>query len=85
MQQMSRPIADLVVNLTTEIESTGITSAFVDTCMHVFFEKFTPSFPVLHKPTFLPRESSSPLLLNIIAFGSLFVGAKGAIHKGEPL
>ncbi len=85
MQQMSRLIADLAANLTAEIESTGITSAFLDTCMHVFFEKFTPSFPVLHKPTFLARESSSPLLLNIIALGSLFVGAKDAIHKGEAL
>jgi hypothetical protein len=85
MQQMSRLIADLAANLTAEIESTGITSAFLDTCMHVFFEKFIPSFPVLHKPTFSPRESSSPLLLNIIALGSLFVGAKDAVHKGEAL
>jgi len=82
MQQMSRLIADLAANLTAEIESTGITSAFLDTGMLGFFEKFTPSFPVLHKPTFLPRESSRPLLLNIIAHGSLFVGAKDAIHKG---
>jgi Fungal specific transcription factor domain len=53
--------------------------------MHVFFEKFIPSFPVLHKPIFSPRGSSSPLLLNIIAVGFLFVGAKDAIHKGEAL
>jgi hypothetical protein len=85
MQQMSKLIADLSSSLTAEIESTGITSAFLDTCMHVFFEKFIPSFPVLHKPTFLVRESSHPLLLNIIALGSLFVGAKDALAKGEAL
>ena len=85
MQQMSKLIADLSSSLTAEIESTGITSPFLDTCMHVFFEKFIPSFPVLHKPTFLVRESSHPLLLNIIALGSLFVGAKDALAKGEAL
>jgi hypothetical protein len=85
MQQMSRLIADLSSSLTAEIESTGITSAFLDTCMHVFFERFIPSFPVLHKATFSVRESSHPLLLNIIALGSLFVGAKDALAKGEAL
>lgn len=85
MHQMSKLIADLSSSLTAEIESTGMTSAFLDTCMHVFFEKFIPSFPVLHKPTFLVRESSHPLLLNIIALGSLFVGAKDALPKGEAL
>jgi hypothetical protein len=85
MQQMSKLIADLSSSLTAEIESTGITSTFLDTCMHVFFEKFIPSFPVLHKPTFLVRESSHPLLLNIIALGSLFVGAKDSLPKGEAL
>ena len=85
VQQMSRLIAELSSTLITEIESTGITSAFLDTCMHVFFEKFIPSFPVLHKPSFLVRESSHPLLLNIIALGSLFVGAKDALPKGEAL
>jgi hypothetical protein len=85
MQQMSKLIADLSSSLTAEIESTGITSAFLDTCMHVFFQKFIPSFPVLHKPTFLVRESSHPLLLNIIALGSLFVGAKDSLPKGEAL
>lgn len=85
MHQMSKLIADLSSTLTAEIESTGITSAFLDTCMHVFFEKFIPSFPVLHKPSFAVRESSHPLLLNIIALGSLFVGAKDALPKGEAL
>ena len=85
MHQMSQLIADLSATLTAEIESTGITSAFLDTCMHVFFEKFIPSFPVLHKPSFLVRESSHPLLLNIIAVGSLFVGAKDSLSKGEAL
>jgi hypothetical protein len=85
MQQMSKLISVLSLNLTTEIQNTGITSSFLDTCMHVFFDKFIPSFPVLHKATFTVKESSHPLLLNIMALGSLFVGAKDAVPKGEAL
>ncbi|OBT60758.1 hypothetical protein VE03_10869 [Pseudogymnoascus sp. 23342-1-I1] len=85
MQQMSMLIGDLSSGLTAEIASKGITSAFLDTCIHVFFDKFMPCFPVLHKPTFLARETSHPLLLNIIALGSLSVAAKDAVPKGEAL
>ncbi len=85
MQQMSRLISTSSSNLTAEIQNTGITSSFLDTCLHVFFDKFIPSFPVLHKATFNVRESSHPLLLNIMALGSLFVGAKDAVPKGEAL
>ncbi|KAG4438938.1 hypothetical protein IFR05_005564 [Cadophora sp. M221] len=85
MQQMSRLISVLSSNLTSEIMNTGITSSFLDTCLHVFFDKFIPSFPVLHKATFVVKESSHPLLLNIMALGSLFVGAKDAVPKGEAL
>ncbi|KUJ14151.1 uncharacterized protein LY89DRAFT_784146 [Mollisia scopiformis] len=85
MQQMSRLISVLSSNLTNEIQNTGITSSFLDTCMHVFFDKFIPSFPVLHEATFTVRESSHPLLLNIIALGTLFCGAKDAVPKGEAL
>ncbi|KAG0647328.1 hypothetical protein D0Z07_7335 [Hyphodiscus hymeniophilus] len=81
MDQMSRLIAELSASLTAEIQSKGITSAFLDTCVHVFFDRFIPSFPILNKAT----ESSHPLLLNIMALGSLFVGAKDATLKGESL
>ncbi|KAH6665576.1 C2H2 type zinc finger domain protein [Halenospora varia] len=85
MDQMSKLVQELPGSLTAEIQSTGITSAFLDTCVHVFFDKFNPSFPVLHKATFTARDCSYPLLLNIIALGSLFVGAKDAVIKGEAL
>jgi Fungal specific transcription factor domain len=85
MDQMSRLISELSASLTAEIQSKGITSAFLDTCVHVFFDRFIPSFPILNKATFIFRESSHPLLLNIMALGSLFVGAKDAVLKGESL
>jgi hypothetical protein len=85
MEQMGRLISVLSSNLTAEIQNTGITSSFLDTCMHVFFDKFAPSFPVLHRATFAVKDSSHPLILNIVALGSLFVGAKDAVAKGEAL
>jgi len=82
---MSRLISVLSSNLTAEIQNTGITSPFLDSCMHVFFDKFAPSFPILHRATFTVKESSHPLILNIVALGSLFIGAKDAVAKGEAL
>ncbi|SRR6266487_7177266 len=82
---MSKLVGSLALSLTAQIESTGITSSFLDTCMQMFFEKFIPSFPVLHKATFSVQESSHPLLFNIMALGSPFVGAKDATLKGEAL
>lgn len=85
MHQMTTLISTSSFNLTEEVQNMGITSSFLDTCLHVFFDKFIPTFPVLHKATFNVRESSHPLLLNIMALGSLFVGAKDAVPKGEAL
>ncbi|KAG9234663.1 C2H2 type zinc finger domain protein [Amylocarpus encephaloides] len=85
MDHMNRLISDLSTSLAAEIRGQGITSAFLDTCIHVFFHRFILTFPFLHEATFSIRESSYPLLLNIVALGSLFVGAKDAILKGETL
>ena len=46
---------------------------------------FTRLTPIRDAATFVVRESSHPLLLNILALGSLFVGAKDALPKGEAL
>lgn len=51
----------------------------------MFFERFIPTFPILHRPTFIFRECSHPLLLNAIAIGSLYIGPKNAVAKGEAL
>lgn len=47
----------------------------------MFFTKFVPIFPVIHRPTFIFRNCSAPLLLNAIALGSLFLGTKEATVK----
>lgn len=51
----------------------------------MFFCKFIPTFPILHKATFVFRECTHPLLLNAIAIGSLYLGPKDAVDKGETL
>jgi hypothetical protein len=47
----------------------------------MFFDKFVPIFPVIHRPTFLLRDCSAPVLLNAIALGSLFLGKEESIEK----
>ena len=47
----------------------------------MFFTTFVPMFPVLHRPTFVFREASAPLLLNAIAIGSLYLGTRDAGPK----
>jgi hypothetical protein len=51
----------------------------------MFFVRFIPTFPVLHRATFVFRESTQPLLLNAMAIGSLYLGPKDSIAKGEAL
>lgn len=47
----------------------------------MFFVRFIPTFPILHRATFVFRECTHPLLLNAIAIGSLYLGPKGSIAK----
>lgn len=68
-------------SVTAAVKSTSITSVFLDECLHMFFVRFVPTFPILHRPTFVFRECTHPLLLNAIAIGSLYLGPKDAIVK----
>jgi hypothetical protein len=44
-----------------------------------------PTFPLLHRSTFVFKDCTHQLLLNAIAIGSLYLGPKDAIAKGETL
>lgn len=68
-----------------EVKAKSITSVFLDECLHMFFVRFIPTFPVLHRATFVFRECTHPLLLNAIAIGSLYLGPKDSVAKGEAL
>jgi len=67
--------------VTAAVKATSITSVFLDECLHMFFVRFIPTFPILHRATFVFRECTHPLLLNAIAIGSLYLGPKDSIAK----
>ncbi|KAJ9610238.1 hypothetical protein H2200_005015 [Cladophialophora chaetospira] len=85
VQDVSKMVSNASSSVTAAAKSNSITSVFLDECLHMFFVKFIPTFPVLHRATFVFRDSSHPLLLNAIAIGSLYLGSKGALAKGEAL
>ncbi|KAF1985331.1 C2H2 type zinc finger domain protein [Aulographum hederae CBS 113979] len=84
-----REVSDIVARnysrVTKDIDLRSITSVFLDECLHMFFTRFIPTFPVMHRATFIFRDSAQPLLLNAIAVGSLYLGQKDAVRKGESL
>jgi hypothetical protein len=51
----------------------------------MFFVRFIPTFPILHRATFVFKECTHALLLNAIAIGSLYLGPKDSVAKGEAL
>ncbi|KAK4944195.1 hypothetical protein LTR10_016308 [Elasticomyces elasticus] len=85
VQDVSKMVSNLSSDVTAAAKSTSITSVFLDECLHMFFAKFIPTFPVLHRATFVFRDCTHPLLLNAIAIGSLYLGPKDAVAKGEAL
>lgn len=68
-------------DVTSQAEFTGLTTVFLDGCLHMFFTNFVPTFPIVHRPTFIFREWTHPLLLNAIALGSRFMFQKESSLK----
>lgn len=85
VQQLFRQLDDMSKRLSSDIDNCGITSDFLDACLHEFLERVSPAFPVIHAPTFSSQRTIPPLLLNMVALGSLFVCLPNAIRKGELL
>ncbi|KAL4999271.1 C2H2 type zinc finger domain protein [Aspergillus recurvatus] len=87
--QAVRDVSDMVTSssssVTAAIKATSITSVFLDECLHMFFVRFIPTFPILHRATFIFRDCTHPLLLNAMALGSLYLGPKDSVAKGEAL
>ena len=81
----SQIINTLSADVTSEAQSTGLTSVFLDGCLHMFFTQLVPTFPVVHAPTFVFKDWIHPLLLNAIALGSLFMRKPDYTAKGEVL
>ncbi|KAJ5718128.1 pyridoxal 5'-phosphate synthase synthase subunit Pdx1 [Penicillium malachiteum] len=83
LNKVYRMIDDLSRKLNSDFHRSGFTAAFLDSSLQEFFTRISPNFPVIHKPTFSPQRTIPPLLLNMVALGSLFVCEKDAIQKGE--
>ncbi|KAJ5584681.1 uncharacterized protein N7459_004481 [Penicillium hispanicum] len=87
--QAVRDVTEMVTSssssVTAAVKATSITSVFLDECLHMFFVRFIPTFPILHRATFVFRECTHALLLNAIAIGSLYLGPSDSVVKGEAL
>ncbi|GAB1191903.1 hypothetical protein APSETT444_001087 [Aspergillus pseudonomiae] len=85
VRDVTEMVASSSSSVTAAIKATSITSVFLDECLHMFFVRFIPTFPILHRATFVFRECTHPLLLNAMALGSLYLGPKDSVAKGEAL
>jgi hypothetical protein len=85
IHQIYKLIDDLAKRLNSDLHNTGLTPTFLDACLKEFFGKVSPCFPIIHEPTFSARDCIPPLLLNLVALGSLFVCQTDAASKGEIL
>ncbi|KAL2838111.1 hypothetical protein BJY01DRAFT_38280 [Aspergillus pseudoustus] len=85
VQQLFKLIDETAKRLGADIDNNSITSQFLDSCLHEFFERVHPAFPVIHAPTFSSQKTIAPLLLNMVALGSLFVCVPNSVQKGELL
>ncbi|KAH0444713.1 C2H2 type zinc finger domain protein [Colletotrichum camelliae] len=83
VQTINGILTNTLFNVTSHVELSDLTPRFLDSSLHMFFTKFVPILPIIHRPTFVYRDCSAPLLLNAIALGSLFLGTEDA--TGEAL
>ncbi|KAK5694526.1 hypothetical protein LTR97_009116 [Elasticomyces elasticus] len=78
-------LTNTLLSFTSNAALFDLTPRFLDSSLHTFFTKFLPILPIIHRPTFVYRECSAPLLLNAISLGSLFIGTQDASDTGECL
>ena len=82
---VSQMVSSYTSSLTTAVEARSITSVFLDESLHMFFDRFIPIMPIMHRPTFIHKDCSHHLLLNAIAIGTLYLGPDDSVAKGEAL
>ncbi|KAL5356429.1 hypothetical protein BJX96DRAFT_171605 [Aspergillus floccosus] len=85
VHELHKLIDDLSKRLNNNLHNAGVTPSFVDACLREYFGRVSPWFPIIHEPTFSVRDCIAPLLLNMVALGSLFVCLPDAAEQGEML
>ncbi|KAK3643999.1 hypothetical protein LTR56_009851 [Elasticomyces elasticus] len=78
-------LTNTLLSVTSNAALFDLTPRFLDSSLHTFFTKFLPILPIIHRPTFVYRECSAPLLLNAISLGSLFIGTQDASETNRIL
>ncbi|KIW70985.1 hypothetical protein PV04_03211 [Phialophora macrospora] len=58
---------------------------FLNLCIHLFFTRFNIALPIIHGPTFRPRNSNALLVLSICSAGCLSLGSEMAAKIGSML
>jgi hypothetical protein len=58
---------------------------FLNLCIHLFFTRFNVALPLIHGPTFRPRNSNALLVLSICSAGCLSLGSEMAAKIGSML
>lgn len=51
-------------------------------CIHYYFDKTQPVFPIVHAPTFTPCKAKANLIVVMCAFGGLFTGSDQGLQQG---
>lgn len=70
---MNRAIQSLPESLVVTTETDDTTSTFFEDCLDLFFRHYLTVVPIIHKPTFNPRECGATVLLHILSLGSCFL------------
>ncbi|RDW86075.1 uncharacterized protein DSM5745_02717 [Aspergillus mulundensis] len=78
-------ITDMLKSYTPGGAPIGLTTEFLEGCLHAFFQRVWPGLPVIHAPTFAWQRTIPTLLLHMLALGSLFTSIPNAFHRGEIL
>ncbi|WWC63134.1 uncharacterized protein I303_105734 [Kwoniella dejecticola CBS 10117] len=79
----STMMARMTSNIPSEVSP--LTSDFLGLCMNMFWTRIWPTCPIIHPSTFNMRQTSAPLLMNMIALGSLASQKRSLQVKGTSL
>lgn len=84
LQTLNRIIRELPEELmarTESMENGDLGSSFFNDCLDLFFGRFLDVAPIIHRPTFNPRECDATVLLHMLALGSCFIGSEHAVSR----
>ncbi|KIW16361.1 hypothetical protein PV08_06412 [Exophiala spinifera] len=82
VQAMNRVIQSLPESLVV-LESENAASIFFEDCLDLFFRHHLDVVPIIHRPTFNPRECNTTSLLHILSLGSCFL--PGPTYEADSL